>query len=246
MTPIVDTAISITKTMTNFIHIQDDVLSPEFCRQLIDSFETSQHQVDGRTGGGVDPDKKRSKDIYLNQHPEFHPMLQQVVAKTSEQLYAYFAKYFFALIGPIGLTVKHPKTGQPVKLTAENFQEVGLPNLPNLVQYLFRIGEINAQKYAKQNGGYPYWHSEVYPQAGHNDALHRMLLFMFYLNDVEEGGETDFYYQQVSVKPKAGRIVIAPAYFTHTHRGCIPKSNDKYILTSWVLFNRSEQIYTNQ
>ncbi|MEC7470920.1 MAG: 2OG-Fe(II) oxygenase, partial [Pseudomonadota bacterium] len=31
--------------------------------------------------------------------------------------------------------------------------------------------------------------------------------------------------------------------FTHTHRGQIPVSDDKYILTSWVLFNRAEQLY---
>ena len=37
--------------------------------------------------------------------------------------------------------------------------------------------------------------------------------------------------------------LFAPAYFTHTHRGQVPVSNDKYILTSWVLFNRAEQIY---
>jgi excinuclease ABC A subunit len=93
-------------------------------------------------------------------------------------------------------------------------------------------------------GGYPYWHSEVYPQAGHNDVLHRILLFMFYLNDVDEGGETEFHYQDIKIKPKAGRTVIAPAYFTHTHRGNVPVSNNKYILTSWVLFNQAEQIYT--
>ena len=126
----------------------------------------------------------------------------------------------------------------------ENFNEVGKPNLANLVNYLFRVGDVNAQRYTAGNGGYPYWHSEVYPQLQHNDALHRVLLFMYYLNDVEEGGETEFYYQNRAVKPKAGRMVIAPAYFTHTHRGQIPKSNDKYILTSWLLFNRAEQIYT--
>lgn len=231
--------------MSEFIYIKDNVLSPDFCQEMIQSFEQSQHQVDGRTGGGVDPEKKLSKDIYLNHHPEFQPLLQQVISATSAQLFEYFKTYFMALIGPIGLTVQHPQSKKPVKLTAENFQEVGLPNLPNLVQYLFRIGDINAQKYQKQQGGYPYWHSEVYPQTGPNDALHRILLFMFYLNDVDEGGETDFYYQKLSVKPKAGRMVIAPAYFTHTHRGCVPKSNDKYILTSWVLFNQAQQIYTS-
>jgi len=69
------------------------------------------------------------------------------------------------------------------------------------------------------------------------------LLFMFYLNDVAEGGETEFYYQQRALKPKAGTMVIAPAYFTHTHRGCIPVSNDKYILTSWILIQRAETLY---
>ena len=136
------------------------------------------------------------------------------------------------------------KTNIIPKPASENFDEVGKPNLANLVNYLFRVGDVNAQRYTAGNGGYPYWHSEVYPQLQHNDALHRVLLFMYYLNDVEEGGETEFYYQNRAVKPKAGRMVIAPAYFTHTHRGQIPKSNDKYILTSWLLFNRAEQIYT--
>lgn len=73
--------------------------------------------------------------------------------------------------------------------------------------------------------------------------MHRTLLWMVYLNDVTEGGETDFYYQRRSVQPRAGRMVIAPAYFTHTHRGRVPVSGDKYIVTSWVLMARPEQLY---
>lgn len=230
--------------MSNFIEVIDNVISPELCAKFIERFEQSNNKTAGQTGGGIDTDKKRSLDVSIAQHPEFQQEYQALLPMVSQHVMSYFEKYFFALIGPIGLTVKHPKTGQPVKLTHENFAEVGKPNLSNLVQYLFRIGDINAQKYDKNNGGYPYWHSEVYPQKGTNDALHRTMLFMFYLNDVTEGGETDFYYQNVSVKPKAGRMVIAPAYFTHTHRGCVPKSNDKYILTSWILFNQADHIYT--
>ena len=230
--------------MSDFIEVIDDVLSPQLCEQFIQVFEQSPNTQPGVTGGGIDTDKKRSLDVSVIEYPEFKQPYDAMLPAVTQQIMAYFEKYFFALIGPIGLTVQHPKTGQPVKLTQENFEEVGKPNLSNLVQYLFRIGNINAQKYLKGTGGYPYWHSEVYPQPGHNDALHRMLLFMFYLNDVEQGGETEFHYQGRSVKPKAGRMVIAPAYFTHTHRGCIPESSDKYILTSWILFNRAEQIYT--
>jgi hypothetical protein len=230
--------------MQNFIEVIDDVLPPELCSALIARFEKSPNLSQGRTGGGVDLDKKRSTDVSISQNKEFGDLFQQVMQATGPQLVKYIEKYFYALIGPIGLTVKHPTTGEPVKLTGENFEEVGKPNLVNLVNYLFRVGDVNAQRYTAESGGYPYWHSEVYPQMQHNDALHRVLLFMYYLNDVDDGGETEFYYQNKAVKPKAGRMVIAPAYFTHTHRGQIPKSNDKYIVTSWLLFNRAEQIYT--
>ena len=229
---------------TDFITVTDDVLSPELCKDLIAAYDGSANLAPGKTGGGIDTDKKRSTDVSFTQDPVFQPFHKEVMTKTGNELLKYIDEYFFALVGPIGLTVRHPQTGQPVKLTGDNYAEVGRPNLANMVNYLFRIGDINTQRYKAAEGGYPYWHSEVYPQLQHNDALHRVMLFMFYLNDVEEGGETDFYYQGKSIKPKAGRMVIAPAHFTHTHRGNIPVSNDKYILTSWMLFNRAEQIYT--
>lgn len=90
-----------------------------------------------------------------------------------------------------------------LNFTGENFEEVGKPNLANLVNYLFRVGDVNAQRYTAGNGGYPYWHSEVYPQLQHNDALHRVMLFMFYLNDVDEGGETDFLLSKPFSKAKS-------------------------------------------
>ncbi|QJR81234.1 2OG-Fe(II) oxygenase [Alteromonas pelagimontana] len=233
-----------TEQPTDFIEVIDDVLDAELCQKIIATFEQSPHKTQGRTGGGVDLDKKRSLDVAFSENEEFAHLFKPVMHKTGEQILQYIEKYYFALVGPIGLTVRHPKTGAPIKLTGDNFEEVGKPNLSNLVNYLFRVGQVNAQRYTAAEGGYPYWHSEVYPQPPHNDALHRTLLFMYYLNDVAEGGETDFYYQNRSVTPKAGRMVIAPAYFTHTHRGQVPVSNDKYILTSWVLFNRAELIYT--
>lgn len=118
-----------------------------------------------------------------------------------------------------------------------------MPKVDGLVKYLYRSGSINIQKYQRNKGGYPHWHSEQFPQSGHNEALHRVVFYMFYLNDVEEGGETEFYYQRRKISPKKGTMVIAPAGFTHSHRGNMPISNDKYIATSWVMFNRAEQLY---
>jgi hypothetical protein len=229
--------------MNDFIEVIDNQLSQSDCAQIIAAFDNSPNLTPGRTGGGIDREKKHSLDVSFSQSPQFAPWQQKVIQASAQALLNYIEKYFYALIGPIGLTVSHPQTGQAVKLTGDNFAEVGKPNLANLVNYLFRIGDINAQRYQVDEGGYPYWHSEVYPQLPNNEALHRTLLFMYYLNDVTEGGETDFIYQQRSITPKAGRMVIAPAYFTHTHRGQIPKSNNKYILTSWMLFNPAEKIY---
>ena len=229
--------------MTDFIEIYDDALSAEFCQQLIKTFDSSPHTTQGRTGGGVDLTKKNSTDLYLYQHAEYQPLLQVIWQATTYYAAEYFKKYHFALIGPVGLTIAHPQTGQPVAITQDNYSELGANKAVDFMRTLYRLGPIQAQKYQAGVGNYGYWHSEVYPQQGSTEPLHRTLLFMFYLNDVAEGGQTEFYYQQKSIQPKTGRMVIAPAYFTHTHRGCVPVSNDKYILTSWILFNSAEQIY---
>lgn len=78
--------------------------------------------------------------------------------------------------------------------------------------------------------GYHIWHTEVISRENCN----RILVFMLYLNDVEEGGETEFLYMRRRVKPKKNRLVLWPAGFTHVHRGNPPISNDKYIITGWV------------
>ena len=79
--------------------------------------------------------------------------------------------------------------------------------------------------------GYHIWHLE------HNrgyDNERRAFVFSIYLNDVDEGGETEFLHFSKRVKPVTGRIVIWPAAFPYVHRGNPPLSGAKYILTSWM------------
>ena len=81
--------------------------------------------------------------------------------------------------------------------------------------------------------GYHVWHVE------HGIGFEtepRAAVYSVYLNDVEEGGETEFLHFSKRVKPKAGRIVIWPASFPYVHRGNPPLSGEKYLLTSWLLF----------
>ena len=80
--------------------------------------------------------------------------------------------------------------------------------------------------------GYHVWHCEQ----GSHESAKRIGVYILYLNDVMEGGETEFLYQKVRLEAKQGRLVIFPASYTHTHRGNPPLSNSKYIMTGWVEF----------
>lgn len=78
--------------------------------------------------------------------------------------------------------------------------------------------------------GYHVWHFESSARIASN----RIMLYIMYLNDVEEGGETEFLYYPKRIKPKKGTITLIPAGFTHTHRGNPPISNEKYVVTGWI------------
>lgn len=67
----------------------------------------------------------------------------------------------------------------------------------------------------------------------------RLLAPIFYLNDVEVGGETEFAYQNFKIKPKAGTLIIFPTTFQFVHRGKKPLSNDKFIITTFGITPRN-------
>tara|TARA_R100000388_G_C7234554_1_gene156938 strand:- start:48 stop:704 length:657 start_codon:yes stop_codon:yes gene_type:complete len=101
-----------------------------------------------------------------------------------------------------------------------------------------QIGYFNTDAYKWQKtlvgGGYHKWHYE------NTLEKRRELVWTLYLNDVEEGGETEFLYQHTRIKPEKGLFTIFPANWTHTHRGNPPISNEKYIGTGWYTFHYDE------
>lgn len=91
------------------------------------------------------------------------------------------------------------------------------------------IFDVKIQK-VRPGEGFTQWHFEH----GDVSTCRRFLTFMVYLNDIEEGGETDFLYQKKRFRPKAGTMLVWPAGFTHTHRGNKPNNETKYIITTWM------------
>jgi hypothetical protein len=62
----------------------------------------------------------------------------------------------------------------------------------------------------------------------------RFLVFIMYLSDVEEGGETNLPRQNITSKPKAGRLLMFPPYWTHPHQGEKVIKGTKYILMTYL------------
>lgn len=92
---------------------------------------------------------------------------------------------------------------------------------------------INIQKY-NPGDAYYRWHCER--NSSKPIVSNRHLVFMTYLNDVTDQGETEFLYQKVKFKPKKGLTLIWPVDWTHTHRGIPSSTQTKYIITGWINF----------
>ena len=104
----------------------------------------------------------------------------------------------------------------------------------DILGFPMSIFDFKVQK-TSPTEGYHVWHIEHGPHV--SDAQNRIMAYTLYLNDIEEGGETEFLIQSLRVKPKQGTLVLWPAGYTHIHRGNPPLSKDKYIITGWLEYN---------
>ena len=92
---------------------------------------------------------------------------------------------------------------------------------------------INIQHYAP-GGGFKTWHTERVMAGGSQSNRH--LVFMTYLNDVTDEGGTEFMHQKITVSACKGKTLIWPVDWTHTHRGIVSPSQEKYVLTGWFSY----------
>ena len=93
------------------------------------------------------------------------------------------------------------------------------------------LGSFNLQRY-EAGGHFLKPHAERTTLG----TSHRVLAWMTYLNDVEDGGSTHFIHQDMDVQPEKGKTLIWPAEWTHAHWGNVVNSGTKYIITGWLHF----------
>ncbi|KRG72038.1 2OG-Fe(II) oxygenase [Pseudoxanthomonas dokdonensis] len=226
----------------DFIHVIDEALDPAICADMVRRMRAAPGLAPGRVGGGVFPELKHSRDLRVSGDPAWRAEDQQMQQAVFKGLLGYLRAYPQALISPLMLQQPDAQ-GNLRRLQAEDFADMDDARLADLARTCLRPGAANLQWYRAGEGGYPYWHCELYPRDGSAETLHRHLLWTLYLNDDFAEGETEFLFQQRKITPRTGSLLIAPTAFTHTHRGNRPQGGDKFIATSWILFQSADKLY---
>jgi hypothetical protein len=98
----------------------------------------------------------------------------------------------------------------------------------NLTASKWRLDRLTFKAFLN-GGNFGPWHSEhsmCYPN--------RVLALQVYLTNHNCG--TQFFSKKI-IKSEIGKVLLFPAYFTHTHRGqSCPEKKDRYIITGYYLF----------
>jgi len=139
-----------------------------------------------------------------------------------------------------------------------NFTQFNLTENRGLTEEVNQIQNYLIQKtFEYRNKYYEFVYDEVFPQShafeqyrikrylpNENEAFdthvdvidhetsRRFLSFFWYLNDVEDGGETVF--TDLTIKPKKGRLIVFPPLWMFPHKGLEPVSGPKYIISTYL------------
>jgi len=187
------------------IKVFDDVLEDSMCQSIIEVFDNNPvYHKSGITSNGYNPDIKLTTDVNISDLTNTH-----IWKSIDDSLNYALNKHIHMYFEYMNSLNNHYKI-------FEDLQDTG----------------FLMQKYNKNNGHFKYHHdfSTIYEN---NDIYYRALVYIFYLNDVDEGGET-ILWNDYKIKPKAGSLLFFPASWTYPHKGNVPISHDKYIVTGWL------------
>jgi hypothetical protein len=193
--------------MNEFIFEIPNSLPDALCDDLINMYEIEDYKYEGQTLGGVNTSIKDTTDLVM-------PKNDKVWERTETILYK-------QLMNGLDEYMKH--------LNKDEYSNI------NNKYHIFDNSDLHVdcfmlQKYNKCKGKYTY-HNDFTNESEKN--RYRVITFIWYLNDVTDGGETEFFGGKINIKPEKGKLVFFPASWAFPHRGKMPISNDKYIITNW-------------
>ncbi len=106
-------------------------------------------------------------------------------------------------------------------------QDCGMPALPAPQGF----SDMRLKKYeVNQEDSFEVHYDNYGP------ASNRYLVFLWTLNDVKAGGETEFVDLNIKLKPEAGRLVVFPPYWMYRHKAHKVISESKYIINTFIVW----------
>jgi len=217
--------------LSELVGVYDDVVPKEICERAIKYFEECDelgHTTKGSAGfdGYVNKSVKDSTDLQLLLHLYRSPLLQ-ISHKPEEYK-------------EIALTLFNAFKHIPRQYILSLCEKMDGKVEDLYSTHMLKLTSMQVQRYKPNQSGYPAVHVE---NTGVNAAL-RLLAPIIYLNDVDEGGETEILLAGKKVKPKAGRMLVIPAGIPFWHCGHPSPKTTKYIVTSWVEFQNYDEEYS--
>jgi hypothetical protein len=199
--------------MESLIFVKHNSLCDDLCDEIINKFENDPDKFDGCTIGGVQKDIKDTKDFNIPINCEKWYKIHKCLLK---ELTKNIGQYIDSLCY------------DEYKMTSQNSKTDFTPiNKKNIIFYNFMV-----QRYTKNEGRYIY-HDDSY--INFEKKEHRVITYLWYLNTVEEGGETVFW-NDYKIKPEKGKLILFPANWIFPHCGKMPISSNKYIITGWIYY----------
>lgn len=191
-------------------------LSNELCSDIIEKYKNENgNHYEGVMGGGLDKNVKDTRDFVIPANDLWESINDTLSYELHKNLKTYIQKI----------------NDKPNFHKEENY---GM-DFKHFPEKLYQSYHYMIHKYSKQIGKYVYHDDSTFE----TDKT-RVIAFIWYLNEVEEGGETEFFGGSFRVKPETGKLLLFPSVWTFPHRGNIPISSDKYIITGWLYLEHSK------
>jgi hypothetical protein len=188
------------------IYVYRNAFSDELCDEIWDFYYSNiNFAAPGETLGGFSSGTKNTIDFHNHHSFNVYPELRNKYDTINEKIY------------------------QSLRVITSMYIDrydwiQGCPNLVD-TNYLWQ-GYKRGDGYYKEHIDGENWSPRV---------RDRVMAIVAYVNTVEEGGETYFRYQNVSVKPVKGSVCIFPTNWQYPHQAQVPLSSDKLIISSFVV-----------
>jgi len=196
---------------SKFLYTNPHSISKQLCDEIIHLYEF-ETKYEGVTGGGLNKNVKDTSDFIIQNNEKWSKIYEFLGNELQLNIKTYFDRLNENEMYNENTNTKHK-----------------FFNNAEVIIKTFMI-----QRYIKQVGRYIYHHDSSIEW---NESQYRIVTFLWYLNTVNEGGETEVLGEH-KIKPEAGKLLLFPACWTFPHTGKIPISDNKYIITGWIYLNK--------